>query len=78
MSLDYLDLRNEVSAQMLTEIVNDYRAWLSGQVDPRSSIIALNNEALAETREIVKAVRRQPLPLYLHSQKPSNLQLGAR
>ena len=43
MSLDYLDLRNEVSAQMLTEIVNDYRAWLSGQVDPRSSIIALNN-----------------------------------
>ena len=63
MSLDYLDLRNEVSAQMLTEIVNDYRAWLSGQVDPRSSIIALNNEALAETHEIVRALRRQPLPL---------------
>ena len=75
MSLDYLDLRNEVSAQMLTEIVNDYRAWLSGQVDPRSSIIALNNEALAETREIVRAVRRQPLPLYLHS--PATFELTA-
>ena len=75
MSLDYLDLRNEVSVEMLTEIVNDYRAWLSGQVDPRSSIIALNNEALAETREIVRAVRRQPLPLYLHS--PETFELTA-
>ena len=44
-------------------------------MDPRSSIIALNNEVLAETREIVRAVRRQPLPIYLHS--PETFELTA-
>ena len=67
MPLDYLDLSNEVSTQMLTESVNDHRAWLSGQVDPRSTIITLGADALAETYAIVQVVREQPLPLYLHS-----------
>ena len=67
MPLDYLDLSTEVSAQMLTESVNDHRAWMSGQADPRTAIITLNAEAEAETRTIVQAVRRRPLPLYLHS-----------
>ena len=75
MPLDHLDLSNEVSTQMLTESVNDHRAWLSGQVDPSSAIITLGADALAETYAIVQAVRGQPLPLYLHS--PEVFQLTA-
>ena len=53
MPLDHLDLSNEVSTQMLTESVNDHRAWLSGQMDPSSAIITLGADALAETYAIV-------------------------
>ena len=78
MPLDYLDLSNEVSTQMLTESVNDHRAWLSGQVDPRSTIITLGANALAETYAIVQVVREQPLPLYLHSPEAFELTACAR
>ena len=56
MTLDHLDLSAEVSAQMLKEIVNDHRAWLSGHVDPHSAIITLDNDALADACAIVQSV----------------------
>ena len=67
MPLDSLDLSAEASQAMLTEIVSDARAWLSGDVDPRSAIIPLDDEALSETEAIVRRLREEPLPLLLRA-----------
>jgi len=67
MPLDSLDLSFEVSAQMLSEQVTDRRAWLSGDVDPRSAVITLDDAARAETDMLVARLRAQPLPMILRT-----------
>ena len=67
MPLDSLDLSTKASPNMLKIQVTDRRAWLSVDVDPRSAIITLDDNAMEETRQIVTQVQNNPLPLYLRS-----------
>ena len=67
MPLDSLDLSTKASPNMLKTQVTDRRAWLSVDVDPRSAIITLDDNAMEETRQIVTQVQNNPLPLYLRS-----------
>ena len=62
---DSLDLSHEKTPRMLSEQITDHRAWLSGNADPRSTVIALDEKARAETRNLVEALNSKPLPLFL-------------
>ncbi|MBM09000.1 MAG: hypothetical protein CMF69_05405 [Magnetovibrio sp.] len=67
MPLETLDLSTQTSPNLLKVEVTDRRAWLSVDVDPRSAIITLNDDAIEETRQIVMEIQNNPLPLYLRS-----------
>lgn len=75
MSLDNLDLSVEASPRILDTPITDRRAWLSGEVDPRTAIIALDEAARAETFAVAHQMRDEPLPLYLRT--PDQFELPA-
>ena len=73
MNPDSLDLSFEATPHMLTDMVEDHRAWVSGDSDPSSTIIRLSGTVEAETRTLVEEIQANPLPLLLR--KPDDFDI---
>ena len=73
MNPESLDLSFESTPHMLTDIVEDHRAWVSGDANPSSVIIRLSTAIEDETRTLVKEIQANPLPLLLR--KPEDFDI---